>query len=802
MSENLSIEEIIKRAEEIRAKAEEQLISAEKKLDDQAKAAIEEVVVDEKTVVEKITTILEEEEDIKEFVPSKPAKISAVKIQEEDDGEEIKIAPDFSTKNKEKTITVNLRNDEEKTKVIKPEKTDDKTKTMAFVSKPRVDEESDLQEMPTIVARENIYDGFDVSSGSSQFVEDTGEQITFEGFDDKIEVVPTIDEDVAEQILEERRREKVVKFRLFGPDETDLQLGNSEEAVKEEYNSRSETDEFLQNLLASSKAQKTRSIITAVILALLVLLTVSKESAHLPYFLSTHIAYFLVALLLYIAAIAVNIKSFLHGFKIKKHINFDFAISAVNVAVLIHTAALLINNSLWIDNGTLLASFGAFSLLMSSLGKSKMLRRAIDNFRFISSSRDKYTIENITNNIDAEKICRGLVQEEPIIKTSVKTDFPTNFLEISYKNEPANKVARTVLPISLVLNFILFIAVGIIDNFNTAFNMLLCGLAVSLPCCSLFLTNTTLCDVSQALRDYGSRVCGYEGAAMAYNANTMVMEAADLFSKNSCEMHGIKTFEGAKVDDAILQAAAVMIQTKSPVAHVFDDVIIGKQSILPKVEKISYEDKQGTSAWIYNKKILVGNRAMLKNHGVPVPSESFEKKHSIRGRKVLYLSVDGKLTAMFVFSYSADPDLKRELKKLEKSGITIIVKSTDPHLNEKSIAKLFALPEGFIRVMNPSSAMVYEKYSNMHVEKSPAYVVHNGSALGFVSAMRAAEIIVSQRKLIKFLSFFGCALVYLAVAFLALLGAYSQLSAVSIILFQVIWNLFVLMISKIRGISL
>ena len=799
MSDNLSIEEIIKRAEEIRSRAEEQLASAEKKLDEQAKSAIDEIVVDEKSVVEKITTLLEEEEDIKEFVPSKSQKVPAVRIEAEGDDEEIKIAPDFS-KNKDKTRTVTFGGDDD-IKIAKPEKTDNKTKTMAFVSKPKVDKESDLQEMPTIVARENIYDGFDVSANPTPFIEDTGEQITFEGFDDKIEVVPTIDEDVAEQILEERRREKVVKFRLFGPDETDLKLGNSEE-VKEEYNSKSETDDFLQNLLASSKAQKTRSFLSAAVLALLLLLTVSKDSAYLPSLLANHTAYFIVALIIYIAAIGINIKSFIHGFKIKKHINFDFAISALNVAILVHTAALLINNSLWIDNGTLLASFGAFSLTMSSLGKSKMLKRAIDNFKFITSSREKYTVENITNNIDAEKICRGLVSEEPIIKTSVKTDFPTNFLEISYKNEPANKVAGTVLPIALLLNIILFVAVGIIDNFNSAFNMLLCGLSVSLPCCSLFLTNSTLCDVSNALRDYGSRVCGYEGAAMAYNANTMVMEAADLFSKNSCEMHGIKTFDNAKVDDAILQAAAVMIQTKSPVAHVFDDVIIGKQSILPKVEKISYEDKMGTSAWIYNKKILVGNRAMLKNHGVSVPSESFEKKHSIRGRKVLYLSVDGKLTAMFVFSYSANPDLKRELKKLEKSGITIIVKSTDPHINEKSIAKLFNLPEGFIRVMNSSSAMVYEKYSNMHVEKSPAYVVHNGSALGFVSAMRAAEIIVSQRKLIKFLCFFGSALGFAAIALLSLLGAYSQISAVSIILFHLIWNLFVLMISKLRGISL
>ena len=806
MSENLSIEEIIAKAEKIKAEAEKQLADAEKKLDEKTKAALEEIVVDEKAVSDKATQVfksIQEEEDIKEFLPSKSQKSFArnKKTNSEDD-EDMKIAIDYSKKDDEKTITVNLHSaDDNDVKIAPSVEDEEKTKPLTFVSKSKHDDESDLNEIPTIVARENIYDGFDESSQENAFKEDLGEQITFEGFDDKIESVPTIDEGVAEQILEERRREKVVKFRLFGPDETDLKLGNSDD-IKEEYKNKGETQDFLQKLLASRSAQKTRAYITAAIEALLILLTVFKDSAYLPSFLTNHTAYFATALVLYVITLIVNLNTIAHGFNIKKHINFDFSISIVCLIILAHTITIMFNKSLWIDNGILFASFGSFALLMSSLGKSRMLKRAIDNFKFISKTSDKYTLENITNNIDAEKICRGLVDDTPLVKFSVKTDFPTNFLEISYKNEPADKLSRTILPISLLLNLVLFVAVGIIDNFNSAFNMLLCGLCVSLPCCALYLTNTSLCDISYALKSYGSRVCGYEGAAMAYNTNTIVMDAADLFEKNSCEMHGIKTFDGAKVDDAILQAAAVMIQTKSPLAHVFDDVIIGKQSILPKVDKIKYEDKQGTSAWIYDRKVLVGNRAMLKYHGVPVPSENFEKKHSIRGRNVLYLAVNGKLTAMFVVSYSADPDLKRELKKLEKSGITIIVKSTDPYINEKSIAKLFALPDGFIRVMNASSAMVYEKYSNMSVEKSPAYVVHNGTALGFVSAMRASEIIFSQKKLISFLSCFGCAIGFAAVALLAILGAYSQLSAASIILFQIIWNLFILLISKLRGINL
>lgn len=66
------------------------------------------------------------------------------------------------------------------------------------------------------------------------------------------------------------------------------------------------------------------------------------------------------------------------------------------------------------------------------------------------------------------------------------------------------------------------------------------------------------------------------------------------------------------------------------------------------------------------KKILVGTRDLLVHHGVPVLKEEYERKYARKGRRVLYLAEAGKLMAMFVVSYSAEPQLKKSLKKLEK----------------------------------------------------------------------------------------------------------------------------------------
>lgn len=823
MSENLSIEELIKRAEEIKIKTEQQLKEAEKRLDERAKNAIKEVTVDAQAVVESVSSIAQEETDIKEYKPQKKKEQSGIR-QKKSDTRILDFKKQKNTKNNndiEKTKKVDFFNTnntdtDDDVKIYKAEKTGrfnlkskftnsknenntdndlSKTKVVAFVSDTKVDESSDLQSIPTIVARDQAYKGFDDN------IEEVGEQIKFEGFDDEIDVVPKIDEEEAEKQLNEKRRIIIGKFRLFGPDETVEDLGNSDIA-RNDFSNYNEKNEFLDGLYSKKKAIQIQNIISLVLGIPLFLITAFKDSAYLPDFLGNSFSFFLTVIILYVLIIVVNFNVIIHGFNLKKSLNSDFFVNIVIFAILAHTIAMMCVEDLWIDNGIVLASSGAFALLLSQSGKSRMMSRIIDNFEFIIGSGDKFTVENIVNTVDAEIISRGFLDEEPVIKTSVKTDLPTNFLEISCKNEPSDKFLRRFFPVLLLFNIALTVTVGLMDNFNTGINIGLSSFCISFPIASLFISNYALYNVSSQLDSFCSRVCGYEGAMMANDSNAMVMEAADLFGKDSCELKGIKVFNGAKVDDAIVQAAAVIIQTKSPLAHVFDDVIIGKQSILPKVEDVKYEEKMGTSAWIYKRKVLVGNRHLLLNHGVSVPNEKFEKKYTIKNRKALYLAVDGEIIAMFVVSYNADPDLKRELKKLEKSGITIIVKSCDPYINENSLAELFSLPKGFLRVMNYSAARVYDKYSDMNVEKSPAYIVHNGTALGFVSAMRASKIIVSTKKLTNFLQAFGCVFGFIVIAMLSVISVYVQITVLNIIVFQALWSLFVLGVSKLRSVGL
>lgn len=570
--------------------------------------------------------------------------------------------------------------------------------------------------------------------------------------------------------------------------------------IKKEYESADEQSAFSKRLDDARSSASLNLKITFALTFVLGLLTGFKDSSYLPSLLLDSTPYIITLLVLFVIVCVVNARIFMHGFKLKGGINSDFPICVAEIIVFVHTILLLIDSNLLLDDGTLYPFAGAFALLLSGLGKYTFITRIRTDFDFIANQKEKYTVEPIVNKVDAGIISRGLLTGEPNLKASIKTDFATKFLDISSVDEPADKISKYVGALSLLLNMILAVVVGLINqNWHLGVNAFVCAMCITTPCYALFCTNNTLLGVSKQLRTRGAMVNGFEGASVTSDANAIVIEAQNLFGPRSCEIHGIKTFNGAKADDVILKTASVIINTKSPLASVFDDVIIGKQAILPEVDDIVYEDRLGTTGWIYRKKILVGTRDLLIHHGVPVLKEDFEKKYTRKGRKVLYLAEAGKLMAMFVVSYSADPQLKKALRKLEKSGMTILVRSADPFINDESIAELFELPDGYIRVMNSSNGRAFEKYSNLFAQKSPAYIVHNGSALGLVSAFSAAEDLQETRKLISVLISFGSALGLGVVGLLAFVGGIDQLDAIKVALFQAAWCIFVNLLAKIKS---
>ncbi len=676
--ENLSVDEILREADDIL-----------NRIGAKSNYSAENADADEKENV-KIFSPADDEPEVKAYAPQRSGGHTKVIPDENDE-----IGGEVSAKTRkvdvEKTQNVDVKktenhyfrhNSKDPEYRSQPPLIIEKSATIK--SKSRFNRISDLQEIPTILAVEELDKTRFASGGENSAEEidlhndyDISDQIKISGFDDEMDDVPVIDEELAEQQLRQRREEKINKFRLFAKEE--LQSDRKSMArsiVPEDYTDKSDRTGTLEQLFKKKTSLQVQLLFTVVFGFVLLLLTLFGNSQYLPAALEVSGGYYIAQIVIYAVILIINVNTVTHGFNFRRGINFDFFVSVSVLLTLAHTAAVTVNHDILLEGGAIYTPAAVLALFLSGIGKRRILMNVIDNFEFLTNGEDKYTVEDIVNEVDAAIISRNLLTGEPLLKYSVKTDFPTSFLEISFAYEPSDKTARILAPVMLGLNALMFAAIGLFHgNWTEAFNIFTVGVIISCPVISLYATNSSLQGVSRALAQKGAMVCGFEGAHVTHNSNALVMEASDLFGSRSCDLHGIRLFNNTKVDDALLLTAAVIIKTKSPLAHVFDDVIVGKQSILPEVDGVVYEDKMGTSAWIYQKKILVGNRDLLIRHGISVPKEEYEHKYTRKGKKALYLAVAGKIAAMFVVSYSADDDLKRSLKKLEKSGITILLKS-------------------------------------------------------------------------------------------------------------------------------
>lgn len=818
MKDNLSIDDILRETDELlknldaKYKAEAQKAEEE----DDVKTYVPKKDEDDvKTYIPK-----KENEEVKTFTPSskkgvssngdadkKPAvndKTQAVSM----DKRAVKEQKTVVTKRDKKHYFSQSSKDEEYGSV--PPQIIERPATIK--SKSRFNKTSDLQEIPTILAVDDLEKTRMAFAGEawsespkadtphSENNYDDSDQIKISGFDDEMGEVPDIDEEVAEEQLRQSREDKINKFQVFWKEEVEnTPQGETGRLIKKNSAGRIDRTGTLEQLYKRKARFQLQAVVTIILGILLLLLTVFKDSRYLPAILSTNDGYFISMLVLYGVILICNINTVVHGFNLRRGFNSDSLIAISALVILGHTAALLLYPDILLEGGAVYTCAAAFGLILSSLGKRSMIMRIICNYDFLTDGKDKYTIEDIVNEVDATIISRNLLAGDPLLKYSVKTENPTSFLDISCAYEPADKTAGVLVPVTLLLNIALFAVIGLLrQNWFFALNVATPALLISCPLIALYVNNYSLLRASKALAKKGAMVCGFEGAHSAHNSNAIVMEASELFGMRSCDLHGIRLFNKAKVDDALLLTAAVIMKTKSPLKYVFSDVIVGNKDILPEVDGVLYEDKMGTSAWIYQRKILVGNRDLLIHHGISVPKEEYENKYARNGRKALYLAVAGKIAAMFIVSYSAEPEIKKELKVLEKSGITVLLKSCDPYINEESIMDIFGLPEGFIRVMTAANARIFEKYSDITVDKSPAYTVHNGTTLGFLSAIRASENLVSLENMISVLTVFGSAIGFGVVALLGILDGMSQVNAVNVIIFQSIWSILLLLISKFK----
>lgn len=582
----------------------------------------------------------------------------------------------------------------------------------------------------------------DGSAEETELIEEDDMQLSFEGFNTE-EEVQIVDEEEVERELIKKRRKKAAEFVVSTePEEEIFDDDNGIKFGLDEYRNVNDKFKVEFNLKKQEKRALINTVVCFVCFALLVVLSLVASAVYAPNSLvhKNEFPVILLNFLVTLVACSVSKDLIIDGFASFKGLKFNRN-SGCAVAL---TAVLLQNISFFFavlpfeNRLSLYSSVAVFSLVLNSFGGLLEARRLRKNFQIVTEN-ELYSISHIERKETAFEIGRGLLLDEPIIIASQKTNFPGRFLELSKKYYPADELNKRTVPITFLVALIVGVLTTIISrNVFNGLSSFTAVLAISAPCFMFLCDNLAINKLSAKLRKKGSVITGWEANRMCAVANGITVDSTDVFDKDGGNVFGIKTFHSMKVDDAILYTAAMVVASGGALGNLFKRVVMDRVELLPPVDTLAYEDKLGLSAWIQNRRVLVGSYDLLRNHNVEVPDKAFVERYTHDGRYPLFLAIEGKLGAMFIVSYDVNQENARLLKLIERESVSLLLRNDDANITDNMVASNLSIPNSGIKVISAVSGDILNSYVNEKRTAADSVLMHNGKSSSYLHAVASA----------------------------------------------------------------
>ena len=615
---------------------------------------------------------------------------------------------------------------------------------------------------------------------------------------------PTIvDEEIAP--TEEKHKdnrpisEKVISalVGIFSKDESDDNDTVKEENSKpvEDYTGEEDEKSILYELNHNIRKLFMRSLLSGIIAAVVVILTIvtrifpSAICSAVPF---APAAYAILLFILMAASLVLNRVAMLSGLSPLVHIkgNSDTAVAVAGAAgmiqIIVSFFCLGDLNGFHVNYYTVIPMLAFFA---NNVGKLYMVLRVKDNFKFVSSKGQKYASKIYNNESVAMQMMSGTAADRPIIAYQHKTEFPSNFLKISYAPDPSEDLASKLAPITTIASIIIAVMYGVVKlSFADALNAFALITAVSVPVATLLSVNAPVRKLCKTLLSYGSMLSGYPSVKQFCDSTAIMIDANELFPAESISLEGIKTFEDYSIDESLLCGIAILKEAQNPIANAFDSVVAETEETLPEVESVLYEDEIGLVGWIKSERILVGSRTLMEKYSVEVPNMEYEEKYTSQGRQVTYLSRAGRLVAMFVTRYTPDAQLKAEMQRAETNGISFLIRTTDYNVTNDLVAKLYDLFYRSIKVLPTGLGNVLKEAEDTVEETSRSYLITNGKAASLARAVTGCVKIKHNISLSIIIQLIAVIFGLLVASTLSLYAGVQVMGSLEVLIYALFWG--------------
>jgi len=371
----------------------------------------------------------------------------------------------------------------------------------------------------------------------------------------------------------------------------------------------------------------------------------------------------------------------------------------------------------------------ALAVLLAEVSTYLRLVRDENNFSVIASGPAGHL--RVQNIGDSNALERPRGDADCATAVFVPAEFSSDFFAMADCEDGCDRTQRVLVPVVVVLSLLLGFAAFLLNGREPAyFITVLAGMVCAvLPLSMGVFTVIGQLRASRVGAEIGFAVSNQFAYEDATEMTSVVVSDTEIFSAKSMVLHGIKTFNEKRMDEAIVVAASASQKRGGPLRELFTGILSENEAYLLEVDNETvYQPEKGMVCWIGGKRVVMGTREFVGGYDIELPDAEYETKYAKNGRSLVYLALGNEMMAIFVVSYRVIPEIGAMLRAVNACGVTILVNTNDPCLTSIQLCRALKLPAGSVLALNTQGKDTFERLTQPTASLKSGVVCAGGTA--------------------------------------------------------------------------
>ena len=299
----------------------------------------------------------------------------------------------------------------------------------------------------------------------------------------------------------------------------------------------------------------------------------------------------------------------------------------------------------------------------------------------------------------------------------------------------ADKISGYFVIIVIILatiTFLLHLLTG--NSFGASLNYFVTVLVVACPC-SLGLATPVAIIISEGLcASHGLVIKKSSAFETANKIKAIIFDKTGTLTYGKPRISEIINYTDKSDDEILKLVSSAEIKSSHPLSTAFKNYL--ENHNLKPYDSSDFKNTpgKGIEATVNSQKLIIGSSSFLKENKIKIP------KNKIKNNTLIYVSINGKLSAVISISDVIRKEAKEVIEKLNSQGIQTIMLTGDNSAVAKAISSSLNIKEYYASQTPKDKAQVIQKLKEKY-----GYIMMCGDGINDSIALTKADIGLSLK---------------------------------------------------------